>query len=49
METFKSYKELFSSLLAFGLVAVYSVFLFLLSKKEKTGTYPEIIFVSTSR
>jgi sigma-E factor negative regulatory protein RseC len=49
MEIFKSNIELFSSLLAVGLVAVYSLFMFLLSKKEKTGHYPEIIFVSTPR
>ncbi|NWG29713.1 MAG: SoxR reducing system RseC family protein [Ignavibacteriaceae bacterium] len=49
MEIFKSDKELFSSLLAVGLVAVYSVFLFLLSKKKKTRSYPKIIFVGKSR
>jgi sigma-E factor negative regulatory protein RseC len=49
MEIFKSNIELFSSLLAIGLVVVYSVFLFLLSKKEKTGHFPKIIFVSTPR
>lgn len=47
MEIFESNKELFSSLLAIGLVTIYSIFLSLISKKEKTGSYPEIIFVST--
>lgn len=48
LEVFESNKELFSSLLGVGMVAVYALYMFLFSKNEKIDSYPEIIFVSST-
>jgi len=47
LEIFNENKEFYSSLFAITLVAVYALYMFLFSKKEKLNSYPEIIFVST--
>lgn len=49
MEVFDTNKELYSSLFAVGLVAVYALYIFLFSKKEKITSYPEIVFVSSPK
>ncbi|MCJ7554304.1 MAG: SoxR reducing system RseC family protein [Ignavibacteriaceae bacterium] len=49
MEVFKTNKELYSSLLAIGIVTTYALFMFLFSKKERINSYPEIVFVSSPR
>jgi sigma-E factor negative regulatory protein RseC len=49
MGIFDTNKELYSSLLAVGMVAVYSLYLFLFSEKEKINSYPEIVFVSSPK
>lgn len=48
LQIFSFNKELFSTLLAIGLISLYSLGLFLYSKqnKNKTASYPEITFVS---
>ena len=49
LEVFETNKELFSSLFSVGLVAVYSFYMFLFSKKDKITSYPEIVFVSSPK
>ena len=49
MEVFKTNKELLASLFSIGLVSVYIILLSIFSKKSKVKSYPEIVFVSTSR
>jgi sigma-E factor negative regulatory protein RseC len=49
MELFETNKELYSSLLGVGLVSLYALVLFLFSRKEKISSYPEIVFISTTR
>ena len=48
LQIFSFNKELFATLLAMGLISIYSLGLFLYSKKIKirTSSYPEITFVS---
>ena len=48
LQIFTINKELFSSLLALGLISIYSLGLFLYAKqnKHKISSYPEITFVS---
>lgn len=48
LQIFTINKELFSSLLAVGLISIYSLGLFLYTTKSKikTSSYPEITFVS---
>lgn len=49
MEIFQTNKELNSSLLGIGLISIYALAMFLFSKKIKTSSYPEIVFVSSTR
>lgn len=49
LEVFETNKELFSSLFSVGLVAVYSLYMFLFSKKDEITSYPEIVFVSSPK
>ncbi len=49
MEMFETNKELYSSLFAIGIIATYALFMILFSNKEKTDSYPEIVFVSSPR
>jgi hypothetical protein len=49
LEMFYINKELYSSLFAIGLVTIYVLFMILFTKKEKDASYPEIVFVSSSR
>lgn len=48
MQIFNGNKELLSTLFSFGLITVYSFFLFVYYRKKKhnTASFPEIIFVS---
>ncbi len=48
-QVFESNKELYSSLLAIGMVGLYTLYMFLFSEKEKINSYPEIIFVSSPK
>lgn len=48
-EIFETNKELYSSLLAVGMVSAYTLYMFLFSEKEKINSYPEIIFVSSPK
>lgn len=49
MQIFSSNTELFSTLLAIGLISFYLMFAFIFSKrgKSKSSSYPEIVFVKT--
>jgi sigma-E factor negative regulatory protein RseC len=49
LEMFYINKELYSSLFAIGLVTIYLLIMLHYTKKEKDASYPEIIFVSSSR
>jgi sigma-E factor negative regulatory protein RseC len=51
MQIFNYNKELFSSLMAFGFVLFYALFLFILfkNKKQTISSYPEIVFVNHSQ
>jgi sigma-E factor negative regulatory protein RseC len=49
LEVFDANKELYSSLFAVGMVAVYSLYIFLFSKKDDVHSYPEIVFVSSPK
>jgi hypothetical protein len=49
MKLFNTNKELYSSLLGVGLVSIYALAIVLFSRKEKISSYPEIVFVSTTR
>lgn len=49
LEIFQTNMELYSSLFAMGLVFIYMLFMLLFRRKEKITSYPEIVFVSSSR
>lgn len=51
LQIFTINKELFSTILAVGLISIYSLVLYLYNgrKKTKISSYPEIIFVSHSQ
>lgn len=49
MKVFNTNKELFSSLFSIGLVSVYAILMSIFSKKSKAKSYPEIVFVSSTR
>lgn len=49
MEVFDTNKELYSSLFAGGMVAMYALYVFLFSKKDEVHSYPEIVFVSSPK
>ena len=49
LEIFYTNKELYSSLLAIGLVSIYALFMLIFTKKGKETSYPEIVFASSSR
>lgn len=49
MEVFDTNKELYSSLFAVGMVAMYSLYILLFSKKDEVHSYPEIVFVSSPK
>lgn len=49
IEVFDTNKELFASLFAVGMVAIYSLYVFLFSKKDEVNSYPEIVFVSSPK
>ena len=49
MLLFNNNREIFSSLLGIGLVAVYAAGILIFSKKEKINSLPEITFVSSPR
>jgi sigma-E factor negative regulatory protein RseC len=51
LQSFTINKELFSTLLAIGLISIYSLVLYLYNRRTKTkiSSYPEIIFVSHSQ
>lgn len=49
MDLFKTDKELFSSLSGIGLVSVYAILMSIFSKNLKAKSYPEIVFVSSTR
>jgi sigma-E factor negative regulatory protein RseC len=49
MHLFNNNQEIYSSLLGIGAVTLYAVGIMIFSKKEKTNSFPEITFVSSSR
>lgn len=49
LEIFQTNMELYSSLFAMGLVFIYMLFMLLFRRIEKITSYPEIVFVSSSR
>ncbi len=46
---FNDNKEIYSTLLSFGIIFFYSIFVLIFSKKQKISSYPEITFVSSNR
>jgi sigma-E factor negative regulatory protein RseC len=49
MEIFPKNKELYSSILAVGLIMIYALSFFFLSKRKKISSLPEIVFLNSHR